>query len=46
MGERETNQQAGGTEVAGEPTPIFEAVSEAIRRLLTDNEHSETGHRS
>jgi len=46
MGEREATQQAGGTDLADEPTPIFEAVSEAIRRLLTDGDHTETGHRS
>ncbi|HVW44350.1 MAG TPA: hypothetical protein VHC18_23675 [Amycolatopsis sp.] len=36
MGEREHRQQAGGTDLVDEPTPIYQAVAEAIRRLSAD----------
>ena len=46
MGEREHRQQAGGTDLADEPTPIYQAVAEAISALSTDSEREEPARRS
>ncbi|HJQ46711.1 MAG TPA: hypothetical protein VJ870_10370 [Amycolatopsis sp.] len=47
MGEREHRQHQGSrTDLADEPTPIYQAVAEAIRRVGTDGDREEVAARS